>query len=104
MFFLHSLVSYKWTTLSRVRSPQPVVLHNGLRAPNGAVGGIRGLRAVLGQLGRKHVRRPLDGRLLAAVRVAGARFPAPSGGGSRETKKVFVLRVLNYNGIIVVEV
>lgn len=51
---------------------QPLVLFDGLRTSDGALGGLRGVRVMLGPLGREHVWCSVDGRVLAAVRLAGA--------------------------------
>lgn len=62
-----------------------MVLRDGVLAADGALGGVRGVRGVVGSVGREHVRRLLDGGVLAAVRLAGARFPPPPGTGTTAT-------------------
>lgn len=51
---------------------QPVVLRDGVLEADGDLGRFRLVRAVLGSMGCADVRRPLDGALLAAMRLAGA--------------------------------
>lgn len=70
---------------------QPVVLHDGVLTADGAVGSVRGVCGVVGPVGRQHVRRFLDGGILAAVRLVGARLPPPPGLSSFFCVRAFCL-------------